>query len=136
MQVPREYAISAFAFSIVRAVFVGYLYRDFSLRFHNAAVFGGGWFFWTFFFGILFLAVSFAPKPHWASCLNPFTVTLVIWLIYYLGMSHSEFIRMHVREMVTFSIGSMGGPIWIMVATWIWHFIVCFRMFTGETETA
>jgi hypothetical protein len=132
---PRTYVTSAVVFSITRAVFVGYLYRDFPLHLHDVAL-EGSWLFWAALFGAVFLFLSFVPKPRLAYCLNPITQTFLVWLLYYFGMNHAPLVQAHIKAVVSFSITSFGGPIWIMVLTWIWHFFVCLQMFGEESENA
>jgi hypothetical protein len=133
IKISRAYILSALVFSIVRAFFLGYIFRDSSLHLHGDVALGGSWFSGTFWFAALFLFLCFVPKPKWVYYLNPISLTLLVWLFYYFGTSSSEAVRGNLKAVVTSSIfDHFGGTLWILVTTWIWHFIVCLDPFEEE----
>jgi hypothetical protein len=132
MKTPRIYAWSAFVFSITRAVFLGYVYRDLLMPLGEAVNLEGG-LVWGILFGTFFLFLSFLPKPKWAFGLNPVTLTALVWMAYSIGMLFSESVRTNLRAVMISSIFDyFGGVVWILVITWFWHFIVCLHFFEKE----
>ena len=120
-----NYIISAFICSICFSVFLGYIYIDVGLPVSSPGTFIGKWLGWSLAFGLIHLGYSFFPKQRKYHAYNAFILVMISAGILVIGFSVSASVRSSISSMVTISVYTLGGPLWLLVFAWLFHLVSC-----------
>ena len=128
MKRSNSYLISGVVCAITIALFLGYLFNGVKQSFVGYSPMASNWAFWTICFSVILITYTFLPKPLWLSCSNSWVLLFISILIIEIGHNLSPTIGKNIFDVALLSVFTGGGPLWILLAAWIWHFIAALSL--------
>lgn len=127
-----NYYFSAILCTLCFAVFLGYLYSGVEVPLINMTSFILAWTAWGGFFSIVFLLISFFPRKTEGYSYNAFILLTISVLATVSGYILFVEVREGFTAMMSFSLYTLGGPVWLLVFAWIFHLSSCSELNSRE----
>ena len=104
---------------------MGYLFSGIELPVTQDLTFIGAWIIWGSLFGTIFLVISFLPKQRKYYSYNAFILLIISLLIIFSGYFLFPPVRAGFTGMVSVSVYTLGGPLWLLIFAWMFHLLSC-----------
>ena len=126
------YSSSAWVCSLCLAAFLGYLFSSTAPPFVATSTMGANWLFWGAAFSAFFLLQSFVPKWRWLYYWNAVILLVYSWLVYSLGTHSLPSVKENLFGVGLLAVYTFGGPLWLIIISWFWHYVACCEPFINS----